>query len=163
MSTRRTNAVVVDILIQSPQWKKRSRAKKVVRTAINAAANEISCRGGELSVVLTNDAALRKLNRHWRGMDKPTNVLSFPAAAPKAGMLGDIAIAYETLARESRHDHKEFAEHLSHLAIHGFLHLMGYDHQNDSGAEAMEKVERTVLARLGIPDPYLTRVRGQNT
>ena len=75
-------------------------------------------------------------------------------------MLGDIAIAYETLARECRNEHKPFTHHLAHLAIHGFLHLMGYDHQNDSGAEAMEKLERAVLARLRIPDPYLERDAG---
>lgn len=163
MSARRNNAVVVDVLVQSPQWKKKPRAKAIVRAAIRAAANAASAPNGEVAVVLTGDAALRKLNRQWRGIDKATNVLSFPAAAPKAGMLGDIAIAYETLARESRHKHKPFARHLSHLAIHGFLHLMGYDHQNDSDAEAMEKVERTVLARLGIPDPYLARGRGRST
>jgi probable rRNA maturation factor len=75
-------------------------------------------------------------------------------------MLGDIAIAYETLARESRDEGKEFVHHLSHLAVHGFLHLMGYDHQNDSDADAMEKLESAVLARLRIPDPYLARDLG---
>jgi probable rRNA maturation factor len=163
MSARRNNAVVVDVLVQSPQWKKKPRAKAEIRAAIRAAADATSAPNGEVAVVLTSDAALRKLNRQWRGIDKATNVLSFPAAAPKMGILGDIAIAYETLVRESRHEHKEFAQHLSHLAIHGFLHLMGYDHQNDSDAEAMEKVERTVLARLGIPDPYLARGPGRNT
>jgi probable rRNA maturation factor len=160
MSARRNNAVVVEILVQSPQWKKRPRAKTAVRRAIHATADTISAPNGEVAVLLTNDMALRKLNCRWRGMDRPTNVLSFPTATPTAGMLGDIAIAYETLARECRADHKEFAQHLSHLAIHGFLHLMGYDHQNDSDAEAMEKVERAVLARLGIPDPYLVRDPG---
>jgi len=157
MKARRNNTVVVDVLVQSPQWKKKPRTKAVIRAAIRAAADAISAPNGEVGVVLADDAGLRKLNRQWRGIDKATNVLSFPAAEPKAGMLGDIAIAYETLARESRHEHKPFARHLSHLAIHGFLHLMGYDHQNDSDTEAMEKVERAVLARLGIPDPYRGR------
>src|SRR5690242_8679185 len=160
MSARRSNSVVVGVLVQSPQWKKKRRAKAIVRASIRAAANAISAPNGEVAVVLTGDAALRKLNRQWRGIDKATNVLSFPAAEPQAGLFGDIAIAYETLARESRLEKKEFAQHLSHLAIHGFLHLMGYHHQNDSDAEVMEKVERAVLARLGIPDPYLARVRG---
>jgi probable rRNA maturation factor len=128
----------------------------MVRKAIRMAADEISRGNGEVAVALASDATLRKLNRHWRGVDRPTNVLSFPDAQ-KRRRLGDIAIAYETLARESRAEHKEFAHHLAHLAVHGFLHLMGYDHQNDSDAETMEKVERTVLARLGIPDPYLAR------
>jgi probable rRNA maturation factor len=157
MSARRNNSVVVEVLVQSPQWKKKPRARAVVRKAIAAAAAAISAPKGEVAVALANNATLRKLNRQWRGIDKATNVLSFPAATPKAGMFGDIAIAYETLARESRNEHKDFAQHLSHLAIHGFLHLMGYDHQNDSDAETMERVERTVLAKLGIPDPYLAR------
>jgi probable rRNA maturation factor len=160
MSARRNNAVAVEVSVQSPQWKKKPRAKAVVRGAIQAAADMISAQKGEVAVALTSDASLRKLNRRWRKRDKPTNVLSFPAVTPKTGMLGDIAIAYETLARECRNEHKPFTHHLAHLAIHGFLHLMGYDHQNDSGAEAMEKLERAVLARLRIPDPYLERDAG---
>ena len=160
MSARRNNAVVVEVLVQSPQWKGKSRARATVQKAIQTAAEEISCRSGEVAVVLTNDLALRRLNRRWRGTDKPTNVLSFPGNGSKAGMLGDIAIAYETLARECRDQHKPFAHHLAHLAIHGFLHLMGYDHQGDSDAETMEELERIVLARLRIPDPYLVRDAG---
>ena len=155
MSARQKHGVVIDVLVQSPRWEKRPSAKAVVRRAILAAAEALSRRDGELAVLLTNDASLRKLNREWRGIDKPTNVLSFPNPVPKADMLGDIAIAYETLARECRSERKEFTHHLAHLAIHGFLHLMGYDHQSDSDAEAMEKLERDVLARLKIPDPYL--------
>jgi probable rRNA maturation factor len=127
-----------------------------VRKAINAAADEISSPDGEVAVVLTDDAAIRKLNKQWRRIDKATNVLSFPSAKG-APMLGDIVIAHETLARESRDEGKEFNHHLSHLAVHGFLHLMGYDHQTDSDAETMEELERAVLARLRIPDPYLVR------
>jgi probable rRNA maturation factor len=149
-------ALSVDVLIQSPQWKEQRGAEAAVRKAINAAADEISSPGGEVAVVLTDDAAIRKLNKQWRKIDKPTNVLSFPAAKSGA-MLGDIVIAYETLARESRDEGKQFTHHLSHLAVHGFLHLMGYDHQNDSDAEAMEDLERAILARLKIPDPYLVR------
>src|SRR6185437_1487626 len=98
MSARRSSAVAVEVLVQSPQWKKNRRAKALVCKAIHAAAKEISRPGGEVAVMLTNDSTLPKLNRQWRGIDKATNVLSFPAA-PKAGMLGDIAIAYETLVR----------------------------------------------------------------
>ena len=155
MSARRDKGVIVEVLVQSPRWKRRPGAKNLVRRAIRAAADEISCHRGEVAVALANDAMLRKLNRQWRGVDAPTNVLSFPGA--RNGALGDIAIAYETLARESRAEHKEFAHHLAHLAVHGFLHLRGYDHQSDSDAAAMEKVERAVLARLRIPDPYLVR------
>ena len=157
MSARQHNGLAVDILVQSPQWKRKPGAKMAVSRAISAAADAVSRDSGEVAVVLTDDATVRRLNRQWRGIDKPTNVLSFPAPAPGAGMLGDIAIAYQTLARECRNERKPFAAHLSHLAIHGFLHLMGYDHQHDSDAEAMEQVERSVLARLGIPDPYPER------
>jgi len=157
MSAARDHDVLVDVLVQSPRWKQKPGAKAVVRKAIRAAADGIPGPSGEVAVLLTDDASLRKLNRQWRGINKPTNVLSFPRISPKAGTLGDIAIAYETLGRECRAEHKKFADHLSHLAIHGFLHLIGYDHQNDSDAEAMENAERSVLARLGIPDPYLAR------
>jgi probable rRNA maturation factor len=152
----RDAALSVDVLVQSPRWKEQRGAEAAVRKAINAAADEISSPDGEVAVVLTNDAAIRKLNKQWRKIDKPTNVLSFPAAKSGA-MLGDVVIAYETLARESHDEGKEFIHHLSHLAVHGFLHLMGYDHQSDSDAETMEELERAVLARLRIPDPYLVR------
>jgi probable rRNA maturation factor len=152
----RDAALSVDVLVQSPRWKKRRGVQGAVRKAINAAADEISSPAGEVAVVLTDDAAIRKLNKQWRGIDKATNVLSFPSA--KSGiMLGDIVIAYETLARESRDESKEFTHHLSHLAVHGFLHLMGYDHQNDSDAEAMEELEGAILARLRMPNPYPAR------
>jgi probable rRNA maturation factor len=152
----REAALSVDVLVQSPQWKAQRGAAAAVRKAINAAADEISSPGGEVAVVLTDDDAIRKLNKQWRGLDKPTNVLSFPTS-PNTAMAGDIVIAYETLDRESRDESKEFAHHLSHLAIHGFLHLMGYDHQNDSDAETMEQLERAIMARLRMPDPYLVR------
>ena len=112
--------------------------------------------------MLTDDAGIRTLNRNWRGIDKPTNVLSFPALQPTGAggpddaprMLGDIAIAYETTRQEADDEQKPFDHHLSHLAIHGFLHLIGYDHENDDDAEAMESLEQEILAQLGIPDPY---------
>lgn len=158
--TARDAALSVDVLVESPQWKEQRGAEAAVRAGINAAADEISSPAGEVAVVLTDDAAIQKLNKQWRHIDKPTNVLSFPAAksgAMQGTIFGDIVIAYETLARESRDEGKEFAHHLSHLAVHGFLHLIGYDHQNDSDAETMEKLESAILARLQIPDPYLVR------
>lgn len=156
--TPRGGAVSVDVLVQSPRWKKRRGATSAVRKAIEATARAISSPSGEVAVLLTDDEAIRKLNRQWRKIDKPTNVLSFPAAksgAPGAAVFGDIVIAYETLSRESRDEGKEFSHHLSHLAVHGFLHLMSYDHQNDSDADAMEKLESAILKRLKIPDPYI--------
>ncbi|HZD90638.1 MAG TPA: rRNA maturation RNase YbeY [Pseudolabrys sp.] len=147
----------IDIQAQSPQWDAEPAAADTVSRAINAAARRCSARG-EVSVVLTDDESIRLLNRDWRNVDKPTNVLSFPAAAAAAGapepLLGDIVIAYETVARESVAEHKPLLHHLAHLAVHGFLHLMGYDHQTDSQAEAMEGLERDILADLGIADPY---------
>jgi probable rRNA maturation factor len=115
--------------------------------------------------VLTDDAAVRRLNRDWRSIDEPTNVLSFPAAAPPAAgagpcLLGDIIVAYETVAREAGTEAKPFAHHLAHLAVHGFLHLLGYDHDSNEDAEQMERLEAKILARLDIPDPYLTRAAG---
>jgi probable rRNA maturation factor len=96
---------------------------------------------------------MRELNGRWRGRPEPTNVLSFPATG-RTETLGDIAIAYQTTAREAEAEGKPFADHLAHLAVHGFLHLLGYDHQSDAEAAAMERLEAAILARLGIGDPY---------
>lgn len=116
--------------------------------------------GGELAVMLADDGELRALNRRWRAKDEPTNVLSFPAGAPGGGPprpLGDIVIAFETAAREARAARLPLSHHVTHLAVHGFLHLVGYDHQSEPDAEAMEGLEIAVLARLGIADPYARR------
>jgi probable rRNA maturation factor len=102
---------------------------------------------------------VRSLNRDWRGIDKATNVLSFSAAKQPPGlppMLGDIAIAYETLAREADAEGKPALHHLAHLVVHGYLHLMDYDHQTDPEAETMEALERDILRTLLIPDPFRT-------
>lgn len=154
-------APAVDIIVDSPAWAAAPDAAEIVRRAIAEAAIAVPPdANGEVAVALTDDATLRALNSQWRGLDQPTNVLSFPSAAPARGRtpvhLGDIAIAYETVAREARQEGKPFAHHLSHLAVHGFLHLMGYDHESEGDAETMERFERAILARLGIPDPYLT-------
>ena len=163
----RRSALSIDVLVESPQWSDLPEAPAAVRKAIAAAAREISSPGGEVAVMLTSDAALRRLNRKWRRIDKPTNVLSFPALQPTGTpspddaprMLGDIAIAYETMRREADDEQKPFDHHLSHLAIHGFLHLIGFDHETDQEAEEMEALERKILAQLGIPDPYAPQQR----
>jgi probable rRNA maturation factor len=150
----------IDIIVESPLWKANRGAKSVLRRAIAAAAAAaLPERTGELAVVLTNDAAVRTLNRTWRGKDEPTNVLSFPAQSPAGAprLLGDIVIAYETTAREALAAHKPFRHHLAHLAVHGFLHLAGYDHEADAEAEAMESLEIAILARLKVPNPYIAR------
>ena len=149
----------IDVVIASTRWTKVPRAARLVRRTIAAAA-PARARKAEVSVTLTSNRAIRALNRRWRGHDKPTNVLSFPAPAPQRGAprhLGDIVIAYETTAAEARAERKPFEHHLAHLAVHGFLHLLGYDHESHPQAEAMERHERRILARLGIPDPYAVR------
>jgi probable rRNA maturation factor len=113
-----------------------------------------------VSVLLTDDAAVQDLNRTWRGKDKPTNVLSFPAAPqPRhdeaATPLGDVVLAYETLVRESAEQSKPLQNHLAHLLVHGTLHCLGQDHEiGEAEADAMEALEVAALATLGIPDPY---------
>jgi probable rRNA maturation factor len=131
--------------------------RDVIARAIRAAEAAAGNLDGTLGVLVEDDAGIRELNRQWRGIDEPTNVLSFPAAAipclaPRH--LGDIAISYESVIREAETEARPFAHHLAHLAVHGFLHLLGYDHQSDIAAEKMEGLERKILARLGIPDPY---------
>jgi len=157
--------LTANIVITTDCWKAEPGAEDIVQRAILAAAGAAPGRidrradGSELAVMLTDDAGIRALNHDWRGIDKPTNVLSFPAVAlPHGGSqpraLGDIAIAYETTRREAEGENKPFGHHLSHLAVHGFLHLIGYHHETDDDDEAMEELERHILARLGIPDPY---------
>lgn len=113
----------------------------------------------ELSLVLAGDKTLQSLNNEWRQKDKPTNVLSFPgndiAVGEVAGiMLGDIVISLETTAREATLENKSFEDHLSHLVVHGFLHLFGYDHETDDEASQMESLETRILNELGIDDPH---------
>ena len=156
----------IDVLVVSEHWKNAAAAKDVVRRALKQAATALSTKTAELAIVLTDDAAMRRLNRNWRGIDAPTNVLSF--ATKNSGdqldeqsggqfvgnHLGDIVLAYETVKREAHRDGKAFDHHLAHLVVHGFLHLLGYDHGNDAQARRMETTERAILRDLGVPDPY---------
>jgi probable rRNA maturation factor len=119
-----------------------------------AVAARVEPKAGDVTVLLADDAAVQELNRAHRGQDKPTNVLSFPAAASAAPHLGDVALAYETCAREAEEQGKPLADHLKHLVAHGVLHLLGWDHQTEAEALAMEARERDILAGLGTPDPY---------
>ncbi|HZP70216.1 MAG TPA: rRNA maturation RNase YbeY [Pseudolabrys sp.] len=155
---RRRPTPHIDVRIQSPLWDVQPSAEKTVRDAILAAAAALSTAGGEVSIVLTDDSTIRSLNRDWRGIDRPTNVLSFPASGPDNGsdarLLGDIVIAFETLERECVDENRIFLHHLAHLAVHGFLHLLGYDHRTDRQAETMEGLESRIMARLNMPDPY---------
>jgi probable rRNA maturation factor len=160
---------ITEVLVVADCWQTEPDAEAVIQRAIATAAETVDADIGEaeLAVMLTDDAGIRTLNSNWRGIDKPTNVLSFPALPPTGPvgpddaprMLGDIAIAYETTRREADDEQKPFDHHLSHLAVHGFLHLIGYDHEIDSDAEDMESLETEILAQLGIPDPYADRER----
>jgi probable rRNA maturation factor len=114
-----------------------------------------------VAVLFTSDSEIQSLNKEWRGKDKSTNVLSFPAAPMpvppgEAAHLGDLVLAFETVSKEAQEQGKPFENHVAHLIVHGLLHLLGLDHENDTDAEAMEHRERRILAHLGIPDPYLT-------
>jgi probable rRNA maturation factor len=156
--------LTIDISLQSALWNARRHAKAILRRALHRAAAAAAVTDGEISVVLCDDHAMRVLNRNWRRKDTPTNVLAFPANPGKATaqrprLLGDIVIAYETLEREALAQGKPFAEHLAHLAVHGFLHLVGHDHSTPVQAEQMERLETSILARLAIPNPYAERVR----
>jgi probable rRNA maturation factor len=158
----------VAILIDTPEWPRRLQtaaalARRAVREAL--AAEPPSGRV-ELSVVLTDDRAVRRLNRDWRGQDKPTNVLSFPshhgAGAPRlpAGVpvpLGDVVVACGVAAAEAAAQGKSLRAHLAHLVVHGVLHLLGHDHEADAEAERMEALEVRVLRRMGIANPYGAR------
>jgi len=160
---------ITEVVIAADCWQSEPEAEAAVQRAIAAAseATEADVGNAEVAVMLTDDATIQSFNKDFRGIDKPTNVLSFPApemevaddGAPVPRALGDIAIAYETLRREADEEAKPFLHHLSHLAVHGFLHLVGYDHETDDEAEEMETLEVAILAQLGIPDPYAERER----
>src|ERR1700722_1538050 len=160
---------ITEVLVVADCWQDEPDAEAVIQRAIAIAAATVDAdvADAELAVMLTDDSGIRTLNSNWRGINKPTNVLSFPALQPEGArkpgdaprMLGDIAIAYETTRREADAEGKPFEHHLSHLAIHGFLHLIGYDHENDADAEEMESLETEILEQLGIPDPYADRER----
>jgi probable rRNA maturation factor len=152
----RTVAPRIDVVSESDLWKAMDDVGSVVRRAIAEAAAMLSTPRAELAIVLTDDSAIRQLNRAWRGVAAATNVLSFPTprGTGQPTLIGDIVLAYETIEREARADDKPFAHHVAHLCVHGYLHLLGYDHVQDADADAMEQVEREVLQRLSIPDPY---------
>jgi probable rRNA maturation factor len=155
--------LTIDIAEPCALWRKQ--LPEIERLCGEAARAALAGAGGgtprsaELSIVLGDDALVHALNRQWRGHDKPTNVLSFPVApmtlppgAPR--LLGDVVLAFETLAAEAAAQGKPLAHHLRHLVVHGVLHLMGYDHEAPGEAARMEALEVAVLAELGVPDPY---------
>lgn len=161
----------IAISIEDPSWTRLAPdAARLLRRAARdalAQAEEDGWKGSrvghEISFVLTDDKRMRALNRAYRGKDKPTNVLSFAALdadRPKAGMpwlLGDVVLTSGVIGREARAQRKSLSHHLSHLAVHGVLHLLGYDHERDKDAEAMEALEIAALAGMGIANPYELR------
>lgn len=153
--------ITIDILIESPLWGSRESYEKLADACVDAVWKRLNLPKTvtELSLVLTDDVAIREINAQWRNIDKPTNVLSFPAFAMTAGdkpgrMLGDIIIARETVEREAQEEQKSLDQHLHHMIVHGLLHLLGYDHEDEEEAEEMEALERDILHALAIPDPY---------
>jgi len=153
-------SAMIDVTVQSAAWEKLPRAEAAVRRAIEATLRNEQKHDGEIGIVLTDDAHIQALNRDFRETDKPTNVLAFPAPKQPGESrppIGDIVLAYETLAREAAAEKKPIEHHLVHLAVHGMLHLLGFDHMNDADAETMETHERAILVKLGIPDPYAAR------
>lgn len=150
----------IDIAIAGDGWPTRGDLETLAQQTVAAVADALGLRGAcELSLVFTSDAEIRKLNAAWRDRDSATNVLSFPAAALDPGdqpgpLLGDVVIAFETVRREADLEGKPFHHHLQHLLVHGILHLLGYDHEDDQQAQTMEGLERDILHSLGISDPY---------
>jgi probable rRNA maturation factor len=151
----------IEIILDEPAWTEdvADASAHVRRAAAAALAGGGGAAGAGLAVMLADDAAVRDLNRRFRGQDKPTNVLAFPSGGPDGAFpqectLGDIVLAYGTCRHEAEMQGKPLTDHLAHLVVHGVLHLLGRDHQTDAEGEQMEGEERTILARIGVPDPY---------
>jgi len=147
----------IDIAVESPLWEPVTGIKELVDQAIAATLRHVRIDrnpAAELSLLLCDDARIRDLNREWRTIDKPTNVLAFPAVDSQTETFGDIVLAFETIASEAQRDHKSFEDHLRHLIVHGLLHLLGHDHGTAGEADEMEALERRVLRDLNIADPY---------
>ena len=147
---------MIDVEIEDEAWIAALPDAAAVATRAAEATLSSATSGGEgsITILLADDAEVRRLNAQFRGKDAPTNVLSFPAPETARPQLGDIVLAYGVCAREADAQGKSLAHHLMHLTAHGVLHLLGYDHLTDSDAEVMEDLERHILAGLGVPDPY---------
>lgn len=153
--------IAVDVLIEAGEWPARAKLRALAERAIGAAADR-ACPdlepGAEVSLLFTDDSHMHRLNLRYRGRDRPTNVLSLPAAPVLVGrlgpLLGDIVLAAETVRAEAKAQGLAENDHLTHLIVHGLLHLIGYDHEVDSEALVMEGLETAILGDLGIADPY---------
>jgi probable rRNA maturation factor len=164
--TRTSGAPAIELAVEAGDWPAEAELRAMAEAAVSAAIATLKAQpsppgspagralgpGLELSLLFTDDAAIQQLNARYRGKDKPTNVLSFPQVS--GPLLGDIILAFETVSHEAALAEKPLKAHMAHLIVHGFLHLLGYDHEDEAEAETMEALERAALARIGIPDPY---------
>lgn len=150
--------LAIDVRSSDPRWKRKLGDLEAFTAKVLEPAAQKLKSGGELAVLFTDDAEMRVLNKLWRGFNKPTDVLSFPAPAPiirgQPKTLGDIAIGFETSAKDAKAMGKPMDFHAAHLLVHGFLHLHGYDHIEIRDSAVMEPLEVAILARLGWPNPY---------
>jgi len=153
--------VKLEIIAASSLWRQRPKVRSKARTAIRAAGDLSGVAlhpKAEAALHLADDARLRELNAQWRGKDAPTNVLSFPLAqagrVADAPLLGDIFVSFQTLEAEAERQGKSFDDHFIHLTVHGFLHLLGFDHETVKQARQMEGLEVRILAKLDVADPY---------
>jgi probable rRNA maturation factor len=143
----------ITILTHDARWKGLA---PTVRRAVEAALTKQKQKKVALAIVLSHDVEVQTLNRDYRKKDKPTNVLSFPDGSVEEGVrqLGDIILAYDIIAREAAEQQKPIKAHITHLTIHGVLHLLGFDHETEKEAAVMESIEISVLKRMGIANPY---------
>jgi probable rRNA maturation factor len=149
----------LNIVIEDEAWKRVRGLKSLTEKAVDAALTA-AAKNKEISILFADNVTLKNLNKDWRGKNKPTNVLSFPASKdlklPRGQVkpLGDIALAFETVAKEAEASGKSLKDHTTHLIVHGVLHLLGYDHIDDADAAKMEAKEIRILKELGLADPY---------
>ena len=154
--------ITIALARESDGWPEEAALLAMAERIISESSGQLKLKAAgpcELSLVFADDAMVKALNAKWRGKDKPTNVLSFPAFQISKGgklpqLLGDVILAFETTAREAAEEGKPLDHHISHLVLHGFLHLLGYDHESGAEAEELEALERKILVKLAIPDPY---------
>jgi probable rRNA maturation factor len=145
-----------DLIVEDDSWSALGDLEALCRKAFDAACAVAPVDEGNLALLLAGDDILHQLNREFRGKDKPTDVLSFPSLPMDRPFLGDIAVALGVSAKDAEIQGKKLADHLVHLLIHGYLHLLGFDHETDEEASEMEALEIKALATLGIANPYHT-------
>jgi probable rRNA maturation factor len=145
--------LIVDVAMPCAAWRRElPGAARLARETVRAVLVDAAVDAAEVSLVLSDDDEIRRLNRRWRGKDSPTNVLSFPTGETR--MLGDVVLAFETVVREAEEGNRPLVHHFRHLIVHGVLHLLGLDHEAERDAVRMENRERRILREFGVPDPY---------